>query len=755
MIRSSSFGLGILGAPEGGPAQPRRLLSRRLAPFVLVGALVAGVAIISATGPIHAVSLAAAGCCAALLLASMYALTSPTVPAWQRMITPVGWLVVVYLLEGAFGGGDITRLVLLPVVWYALYGSTREFVVVMAAAPIAVFAPHLTGAYASGAGQHAFDEAAILTLVATLVGIVVHTLVRELSEHAQLQRTSAAVAHRLLADDLDTRHEVCAAASQIGDASLAWLVEPDRQGALVLTARVGPGPHRHRWPLTDDRSGAVRAYLTGERRFVVDAPRTTGLKQSLVELTGARSILFEPVKRDDRSVAVLLIAWKRRIPQLSAPLTAAVALLAAETAIALERADRVRDLRDARNEAEQTRDSMDDLLAHVSHDLRTPLTAILGFAEVARSGRLDHKSGPAVDRIRAAAEHMLSLVQGMLKQRWIEQSSEIPELIPVSVADTVAAAFTLVEERARADRIDLRGPVEDLCVIANPEQLQEVVVNLVENAIQYGGQGGRVVVTAKPTASGRRVEIAVADNGPGIPEEQLPRLFDAYTRFGDPDERRGTGLGLAACHAAIGRMSGTIAVESELGVGTCFTIILPASVVEPPPSPAARSSPRLSSHRSVLAALTALGVTLLYIEDDATNRLLLEALLEDFEGLEVIEAETGERGVELARELLPDAILIDLSLPGMSGSEVLDELKADPETSAIPAAILSASAELDGGSVLSLPAASGFLSKPYDFDDLLVLIASLLVCTPGGTHLVSGPTAPGEAAERRAGTIAP
>lgn len=754
MIRSSSFGLGILGAPEGGPAQPRQMLSRRLVPFVLVGALVISVAVISATGPIHAVSLAAAGCCAALLLASMYALTSPTVPAWQRMITPVGWLVVVYLLEGAFGGGDITRLVLLPVVWYALYGTNREFIVVMAAAPIAVFAPHLTGVYASGAGQHSFDEAAILTLVATLVGIVVHALVRELSEHAQLQRTSAAVAHRLLVDDLDTRHEVCAAASKIGDASLAWLVEPDRQGGLVLTARVGPGPDSHRWSLTDDRSGAVHAYLTGRRRFVADAPRATGLKQSLVEMTGARSILFEPVKRDDRSVAVLLVAWKRRVPDLSAPLTAAAALLAAEAAIALERTDRVRDLRDARNEAEQTRDSMDDLLAHVSHDLRTPLTAILGFAEVARSGRLDHKSGPAVDRIRAAAEHMLSLVQGMLKQRWIEQSSEIPELIAVSVADTVAAAFTLVEERARADRIDLRGPVEDLCVIANPEQLQEVVVNLVENAIQYGEQGGRVVVTAKPAASGRRVEIAVADNGPGIPEEQLPRLFDAYTRFGDPDQRRGTGLGLAACHAAVGRMSGTIAVESELGVGTCFTIILPASLAAPPP-PVQGSPPPLSSNRSVLAALTALGVTLLYIEDDATNRLLLEALLEDFEGLEVIEAETGERGVELARELLPDAILIDLSLPGMSGSEVLDELKADPETSAIPAAILSASAELDGGSVLSLPAASGFLSKPYDFDDLLVLIASLLVCTPGGTDLVSGPTAPGEAAERRAGTIAP
>lgn len=222
-----------------------------------------------------------------------------------------------------------------------------------------------------------------------------------------------------------------------------------------------------------------------------------------------------------------------------------------------------------------------EFLSRVSHEMRTPLNAVIGFAQLLQMGQgtlEPEKLRTYVGLIRDAGEHMLGLVTDLLDVNRAAQGALRLELSAVSVSQVVEEAGNLLEGLAQSHGVSLAcGAADGLQARANPQRLRQVLVNLASNAIKYNRQGGRVQVSAQAT-SGGRVSIVVQDTGIGMTPEQLERLFQPFDRLGAERTRvQGTGLGLVICKALVEEMGGSLEMRSEVRVGTTATVTLPAA----------------------------------------------------------------------------------------------------------------------------------------------------------------------------------
>jgi signal transduction histidine kinase len=348
-----------------------------------------------------------------------------------------------------------------------------------------------------------------------------------------------------------------------------------------------------------------------------------------------------------------------------------------------------------------------EFLTHMSHELRTPLNAILGHAQLlggefgtAGSGAGDRVAvREHVDRIMAAGWHLLGLIEEVLDLTKIEAGAAPLERMSVALPGLVEDCLSQLDAMAAAAkvRLDALG-VEPGAewVAADMLKLRQVLLNLVSNAIKYNVAGGAVRVSAR--RSGDRVRIEVSDTGRGMTPEQLDRLFQPFTRFVRRGEViQGSGVGLALSKRLVEAMSGRLLVESEPAKGSVFVVELDAA------APAARALPADAEPPAAIAPeAVAQGratgddrrrpLRVLYIEDTRTNFEIVRLYLARLGGYEVLGAEDGERGLEVARRELPDIILLDVHLPGMDGIEVKARLAGDPRTAAIPVVALSAGA---------------------------------------------------------------
>ena len=222
-----------------------------------------------------------------------------------------------------------------------------------------------------------------------------------------------------------------------------------------------------------------------------------------------------------------------------------------------------------------------EFVANVSHELRTPLTAIKGYAETLRDGGLKEPGRAAefVEVIHRHAGRLAALIEDLLDLSSVEQGQARLELRPVSLRDVVAQAETATRpaamERSHAVALDLPKDLPD--VVADRDRLAQVLINLLDNAVKFTPEGGRIEVSARPSAG--RVIVSVADNGVGIPPEDVGRIFERFYRVDRSRDRRdgGTGLGLAIAKHLTQAMGGTIEVDSRSGAGTTFRISLPAA----------------------------------------------------------------------------------------------------------------------------------------------------------------------------------
>jgi PAS domain S-box-containing protein len=352
------------------------------------------------------------------------------------------------------------------------------------------------------------------------------------------------------------------------------------------------------------------------------------------------------------------------------------------------------ELKSAKSAADKANLAKSDFLSSMSHELRSPLNAILGFAQLMESASPEPTIAQAdrIAQILQAGWHLLKLINEILDLAVIESGKVSLSLEPVLLAGVMAECQAMMEPQAEQRGIRMTFPQFDqpLFVLADRTRLKQIVINLLSNAIKYNTDHGAVVVNCDPTEAGR-VRLGVRDTGPGLAPEKVTQLFQPFNRLGqEAGSVAGTGIGLVVTKQLVELMDGTLGVESSPGAGSVFWCEFSSSAVPQlkaesdaaaayvPPAPAADAPRR----------------TVLYIEDNPANMMLVEQLVARRPDLRLLTAVNATLGLKLAQASLPEVILMDINLPGISGIDALKILGRDPATAHIPVVALSAKAML-------------------------------------------------------------
>ncbi len=350
------------------------------------------------------------------------------------------------------------------------------------------------------------------------------------------------------------------------------------------------------------------------------------------------------------------------------------------------------ELQKAKAIAEKANLAKSDFLSSMSHELRSPLNAILGFAQLIESGTPTPTATQkaSIDQILHAGWYLLELINEILDLAVIESGRLSLSLEPVLLPDVMIECQAMIEPLAEKRGISMTFPhFTSPCYIrADRTRLKQVLVNLLSNAIKYNQPGGKVIVEYDAIAPDR-VRISVKDTGAGLSPENLTQLFQAFNRLGqEAGGEEGTGIGLVVSKRLVELMHGTIGAESAVGKGSVFWIEL---ISDRNAHAAAITDARATAVEPPLPASLRPHL-LLYVEDNPANLKLIEQLIARRHDLRLLTAQNGKDGITLARGYLPDVILMDINLPGISGIDTMKLLRLDPSTAHIPIIALSANA---------------------------------------------------------------
>lgn len=388
------------------------------------------------------------------------------------------------------------------------------------------------------------------------------------------------------------------------------------------------------------------------------------------------------------------------------------------------------ELESAKFAAEQANLAKSDFLSSMSHELRSPLNAILGFAQLMESGapRPTPSQKASIDQILQAGWYLLELINEILDLALIESGKLSLSQEAMSLAEVLADCEAMIEPQAQGGHIHLQFPVfTGPCFVkADRTRVKQVFINLLSNAIKYNRVGGGVEVSCKPV--GVRTRISFRDTGTGLTPEKLAQLFQPFNRLGqEGSATEGTGIGLVVSKRLVELMGGEIGAQSTVGVGSVFWVELNTTAAPelagcvPAPAPVA---PKPAPH----------GVptrTLLCVEDNPANLMLIEQLVARRPDLRLLSARDGQSGVEIARMALPDVILMDINLPGVNGIQALKILAGESATADIPVIALSANAmprDIEKGLEVGF---FSYLTKPIKVDVFMAAVdAALQVRTP-------------------------
>lgn len=373
-------------------------------------------------------------------------------------------------------------------------------------------------------------------------------------------------------------------------------------------------------------------------------------------------------------------------------------------------------------------------LANMSHELRTPLNAIIGYSEMLQEEAQDSGQEnfiPDLQKINRAGRHLLELINDVLDLSKIEAGKMELYLetfdIPTLVEDVRATAQLLAQKNS--NMIEVRCPADLGAMKADMTKVRQTLFNLLSNASKFTENGKITLEVARETASsnGDWIIFRVSDTGIGMTPEQLSRVFEAFSQADASTSRNfgGTGLGLIITKTFCQTMGGDIAVTSEPGKGSIFTIRLPIEVRDSATEPKAESE-------SIPVLLPAQGKSVLVIDDDADTRKVLKRFL-DRKGYQVECASSGQEGLRLARELHPAAITLDVMMPGMDGWAVLSMLKSDPALADIPVVMLTVVDDKNLGYGLG---ATDYMIKPVDRERLAKILVKFRAVPPPRSALV-------------------
>ena len=350
------------------------------------------------------------------------------------------------------------------------------------------------------------------------------------------------------------------------------------------------------------------------------------------------------------------------------------------------------ELASAKSAAEEANLAKSDFLSSMSHELRSPLNAILGFAQLMElaSPLPTDSQKESIAQILQAGWHLLKLINEILDLSVIESGKVSLSTESVSLAEVMSECQAMMEPQAQQLGIGMTFPRFDnpFFVSADRTRLKQIVINLLSNAIKYNKEQGTVVVDCTTSTPGF-TRISVKDTGAGLSPEKLAQLFQPFNRLGqEAGGVAGTGIGLVVTKRLAELMGGVLGVESIAGAGSVFWCELiscaaPQLVVE---------SGEAAALDVPTVATGARRLTLLYVEDNLANMKLVEQLIARRPDLRLLTAVNGTLGIEVARTSQPTMILMDINLPGISGVEALKVLRGDPATAHIPVVALSANA---------------------------------------------------------------
>jgi len=372
----------------------------------------------------------------------------------------------------------------------------------------------------------------------------------------------------------------------------------------------------------------------------------------------------------------------------------------------------------ARVVAEKANLAKSDFLSSMSHELRTPLSAILGFAQLMETGSpaptLSQKR--SIDQILKAGWYLLELINEILDLALIESGRLSMSLEPVSLGEVMRECETMIEPQAKKRGISITFThfTKPCFVQADRMRVKQILINLLSNAIKYNKPDGTVNITS--TLVGQdSIRISIRDTGEGLSPDQIKQLFQPFNRLGQESKsEQGTGIGLVVSKRLVEWMGGVIGVESTVGQGSVFWIELNMTDI-PTVAPTEELNPVLTADPQCKAPR----YTMLYVEDNPANLMLVEDLIARRSDIRLLTALDGNSGVELARSALPDTILMDINLPGISGINALRILAADITTTHIPVIALSANAiprDIEKGLEAGF---FSYLTKPIKVDEFM------------------------------------
>ena len=403
-------------------------------------------------------------------------------------------------------------------------------------------------------------------------------------------------------------------------------------------------------------------------------------------------------------------------------------------ALALDNARLFSLARAERERAETANRLKDDFLATVSHELRTPLTAMIGWLKLLRDGRLPPaKHARALETVDRNAHAQAQLIEDLLDVSRIVSGKLRLDTHPVHLGGVIQAALEAVRSAAEAKGMRLNAELEapDDVVMGDASRLQQVVWNLLSNAVKFSPGGHTVWVRLRALDSS--VELTVEDEGPGIPDEFLPHLFERFRRLegGSTRQHGGLGLGLAIVRHLVELHGGTVhATHGAPGRGALFTVRLPRGLVQPVHETPAADDTALPVP-TTYPALS--GRRILVVDDEADSREMLRWTMEDH-GVLVTTASSAAEALRLLRSERPELLVSDIGMPGDDGYALITRVRALPaaEGGSLAAVALTAYARVEDRARALTAGFDMHVSKPVEPDELLAVLSHLVALSPRG-----------------------